>query len=399
MSDPGQQLGPLPAVSCVLMVDDEPINLKLLEAALRGVPGLRTVATTSPFEVEALYRENRPDLVLLDLHLPGMDGVEVMERLQALTDPDDFVPVMVLTADVSRESREAVLRAGAHDFLVKPLDPTEVALRVTNLLRTRELHLVVQRNRADLAQRLEVVEEADRAERERIAAATRTILDIVDRHAVRIVYQPIVELATGRTVGYEALSRFTQEPVRSPDLWFAEARALELGRELEFMAISEAMSGLERIESDQFLTMNLSPQWVASGAFADFTHGRSGERTVIEFTEHTRIDDYRALVEQMATLRARGYTFAVDDAGAGFASLHHILKISPEWIKLDIELTRGVDEDPARRALAASLVYFAGEVGARVISEGVETAEELAALEEIGVGYAQGYHLGRPTML
>lgn len=392
-------LGPLPDRSCVLIVDDEPLNVRLLEVALKDVEGLRVVTTTSALEAASLFQEVGPDLVLLDLHMPGMDGVAVMGQLHDLIPAEDFVPIMVLTADVTRESREAALRAGAHDFLLKPLDPTEVVLRVSNLLRTRALHLAVQRNRADLAERLRRHEDRLREEQQRLAQIAERIWDVLDREAVEMVFQPIVDLASHEAVGYEALARFEGEPVRGPDQWFAEANERGLGRELEFLAVARALALLDQIPAQKFLTLNLSPKWVASGDFAEFLEGRDGSRLVVEFTEHTRIEDYPALVAQMEILRERGFRFAVDDAGAGFASLQHILRLRPDWIKLDIELTRGVDADPARRALAASLVFFADEVGAHVISEGVETAAEESALADIGVRFAQGYHLGRPGPL
>jgi EAL domain-containing protein (putative c-di-GMP-specific phosphodiesterase class I) len=90
---------------------------------------------------------------------------------------------------------------------------------------------------------------------------------------------------------------------------------------------------------------------------------------------------------------------AVDDAGAGFSSLHHILLLSPDIIKLDITLVRDINRDPVKRALAWSLVTFAREIGSTIIAEGIETAAELATLVELGIPWGQGYHLGRPEPL
>jgi EAL domain-containing protein (putative c-di-GMP-specific phosphodiesterase class I) len=129
--------------------------------------------------------------------------------------------------------------------------------------------------------------------------------------------------------------------------------------------------------------------------FADLDHSK----LVIELTEHVRVDDYPHLAESLWTLRERGVRLAIDDTGAGFASLMHILKLAPDYIKLDRQLTTGIDSDPVLRALASSLVHFAAETDAVLIAEGVETGAELAALRELGIRYAQGFHLSRPVAI
>lgn len=117
----------------------------------------------------------------------------------------------------------------------------------------------------------------------------------------------------------------------------------------------------------------------------------------MEITEHAPVADYDALVKPLAELRARGGRLAVDDVGAGFASLRHILRLAPDVIKLDISLTRHVDSDPAVRALAAALIALASELGLSVVSEGIETRQELDALRSLGVLSGQGFYLGRPV--
>ena len=120
---------------------------------------------------------------------------------------------------------------------------------------------------------------------------------------------------------------------------------------------------------------------------------------MLEITEHVRVDDYGQLLDRLGRLRRAGIRLAVDDAGAGFASLHHILKLCPDIIKLDIVLTRDIDRDPIKRALASSLVSFSRDVGGTLIAEGIETAAELQTLVELGVPLGQGYHLGYPSPL
>lgn len=214
-----------------------------------------------------------------------------------------------------------------------------------------------------------------------------------------IVYQPVVDLDGGAVVGYEALARFEAEPVRGPDEWFSEAHAIELGHWLEVLAIEKAMEGLARIPEGQYLALNVSPQTILSGALDQVLRDAPLERLVLEVTEHSSIGDYSLLSGALALLRGRGLRLAVDDAGSGYASFRHILKLKPDTIKLDQSLIRDIDHDRCSRALAAALITFARETGSCVVAEGVETEQELATLRALGVSTAQGYLLGRPSVL
>ena len=120
------------------------------------------------------------------------------------------------------------------------------------------------------------------------------------------------------------------------------------------------------------------------------------DRLILEVTEHSRIDDYTVLLPTLDKLRARGLQLAVDDAGAGCSTFRHIIQLSPDIIKLDMSLTRDIDTNPARRALASALIVFARDTSAKMVAEGIETPGELAALRALGVMHGQGYLLGRP---
>ena len=126
----------------ILIVDDQEVNVHFLEGTLRWVAGNTNFkSTTNPREVEALIAEFEPDLILLDLHMPERDGFMVMEDLKQVIPADAFLPILVLTADVTPEAKQRALAGGAKDFLSKPFDTTEVLLRSNNLLQTRLLHL------------------------------------------------------------------------------------------------------------------------------------------------------------------------------------------------------------------------------------------------------------------
>ena len=169
-----------------------------------------------------------------------------------------------------------------------------------------------------------------------------------------------------------------------------------MGTQLELAAVRLGLSVLASLPADVYVAVNVSPETILSGDFFDALDGLPLEQIVLEITEHAHIDDYNRLLRVLHPLRSGGMRLAVDDAGAGYSSLQHILQIRPDLIKLDITLTRNIDLDPARKALASALVVFARETGSRIIAEGVETASELSVLREIGIAKAQGYFLGRP---
>lgn len=383
----------VPSESRILIVDDEDANVRLMAHVLQsaGYANLREI--TDAREVLAEVQEWDPDLVLLDLRMPHIDGFSLLQALREQTSPGEFVPILVLTADAQRETLKRALTAGANDFLTKPLDIDEVVLRVRNLLAIRLSHESLKRTNVALARTLRDRMRSDQEEtasRDDRAAAMRAMIAT----GPTMVFQPVVELATRRVVGVEALSRF--DAGGPPDHWFAEATALGLGADLELAAVSVALEQLGRLDAGVFMAVNVSPAVLLDRRLQDLARIAGGGQVVIEVTEHHAVDDYDGLNLVCAALRRDGIRLAVDDAGAGYASLHHILKLSPDIIKLDMALTRDIDSDPVKRAMAASLVQFAQETNATVIAEGIETAAEFETLRSLGAPWGQGFHIGRP---
>jgi EAL domain-containing protein (putative c-di-GMP-specific phosphodiesterase class I)/AmiR/NasT family two-component response regulator len=384
------------ASATVLVVDDHEPNVALLELLLRNAGVTAVHGLTDSREVVSRCVELRPDLILLDLHMPHMDGHAVLAALQDAQPADAYVPVLVLTADASPAARNEALEAGAKDFLTKPFDHVETVLRVRNLLETRALYQAVQRNNARLSAELDARKEAERrlaSERKRRRASIERVLR---EKRFSIVLQPIVELEAARLVGLEALARFDDPPFRPPNVWFAEAAEVGLGAELELAAVDAALALLDDVPAPLFLSVNASARTALCEDLHDRLEAVPESRVVLELTEHTRIDDYDALLAGMERHRRAGVRVAVDDAGAGYAGLQHLLRLRPDIIKLDLDLTRDIHVDPARRALAVSLKTFAEELGAVVVAEGIEIREELETLQALGVPWGQGFHLGRP---
>jgi len=215
--------------------------------------------------------------------------------------------------------------------------------------------------------------------------------------AISIVVQPIVNMSTNTIVGVEALSRFQIQPKRAPDAWFREAVEVGCGVKLEIAAVRAALASVASVRDDIYLALNVSPATLMSGELAESLGSLPLERLVFELTEHAAVEDYAALQRAFRRLRSAGIRLAVDDAGAGYSSLRHILQMAPDIIKLDIALTKNIQSDPVRRSLASALVAFAADTGATITAEGVETSEERDALCQLGIGFGQGYFCGRPV--
>ncbi len=222
---------------------------------------------------------------------------------------------------------------------------------------------------------------------------------VLDGERFATVYQPIVRLPDRTVVGHEALTRFVDEPVRAPDIWFNEAAEIGLQARLEAAAIEKALRGLARLPQQTYLSLNASPQTLLSGVLEPVLGTHPFERLILEVTEHASVDDYSIIARAIEPLRKRGLRIAVDDAGAGFASFRHILRLQPDVIKLDNSLIRQIDSTRQYRALAAAVQRFAEQTGSTVVAEGVETEAVLRVLLDLGVGHAQGYLLGRPRPL
>ncbi|GAA0922464.1 hypothetical protein GCM10009558_034220 [Virgisporangium aurantiacum] len=209
-----------------------------------------------------------------------------------------------------------------------------------------------------------------------------------------VVLQPIVDIASDVRVGAEALSRFPRDWGKAPDVCFAEAHRVGRGHHLEVLALRGAADLLHRV--DGYVSMNVSPATLLTDDCQHLLADLPLDRVLLELSEHDPVEDYDGLKRILAPLRGAGMRLAVDDVGSGFSSLRHVVLTTPDVIKLDRAIVAGVSTDPVLRTLVASLVAFARGCGSHVVAEGIETADDAAALRAIGVDYGQGWHYGRP---
>src|SRR5439155_22341264 len=149
------------------------------------------------------------------------------------------------------------------------------------------------------------------------------------------------------------------------DVWFAEADEVGMGAELELLAIRKALQALPALSMEGYVSLNVSPKTLVEPELEDLVRHPDvpSSRLVLEVTEHAAIEDYEQLTEALGRLRPQGVRLAVDDAGAGNASLRHVLGLRPDIIKLDRTLTSGIHVDAIRRSLTVAMVLFADEIG------------------------------------
>ncbi len=211
-----------------------------------------------------------------------------------------------------------------------------------------------------------------------------------------MVFQPVIRLEDQKVVAVEALARFAHQPVQPPDRWFADAAAVGMGVTLELLAIRRAIASCRALPADIALNINVSPQTLLGENLLLALHGFDPRRVTVELTEHEPVADYTPLLKAIRPLREVGMKLAIDDAGAGYSSMRHVLTLQPDIVKLDVSLTRDIDKDPVREAMAAALGEFARRTNTVVVAEGVETTAELETLRHVGIAEVQGYLTGRP---
>jgi EAL domain-containing protein (putative c-di-GMP-specific phosphodiesterase class I)/ActR/RegA family two-component response regulator len=369
----------------VVIADDEPHYRSALAALVGGDPRLELVGVAGgQREAMELIAREIPDVAVVDVRMDHGGGAAVARETSQRALPTRLIAISAFT---DHHAATAVLGAGAASYVSKLAAPEEIVAAIIDTARGRRvlsdeltsglLDVLAAHAAQDLADRREAAE----------------IRHLLDTHGVSSVVQPIVRLADRRVMGYEALSRFASGTCLA---WFASARHTGLDVDLGLEAIHVALAAPGLPNPERYLAVNAGPRTITSPGFLAAIAEAPPEQLVVEITEHAPVEDYARLAETLAPLRARGLRLAVDDAGAGFASLRHIVQLAPDIVKLDVSLTQGVEHDQVRRALARGLTSFAREAGITLLAEGIETEAQQDAWVQLGVEYGQGYYFGRP---
>lgn len=375
----------------VLIADDEKVVRDALGDLIAASPGMTLVALAATAEDAIRVADSlHPDVAVVDVRMPG-GGVAAA---QGILERSPGTRILALSASGGPDTVLAMLQAGAVGYLVKETKPGDVIAGIREVAMGRApLSTVVA---GSVIERLKVHLDNERSQSDRARHVLEQLTIALTGDGFQMAYQPIFDLQNRQIVGLESLARFSLVPERPPNEWFAAAAEVGLGVDLELAAVARAVSALSHLPAGWFMAVNASPAAVLSGKLPALLAPEDPHRVVIELTEHAMVADYGSLRYALDQLRSIGVSVAVDDAGAGFASLRHILELAPELIKLDLSITEKIESDKGAMAMAVALTSFAGAIGARIVAEGIDSERQVAAVRALGIQLGQGYHLGKP---
>jgi EAL domain-containing protein (putative c-di-GMP-specific phosphodiesterase class I) len=369
----------------VLFVDDDE-TMRAGAVAVLESGGYRVVAVSTAQEALAILDETAPDVIVSDIDMPGLSGVQLVERIRARRDD---LPVVLVTGVPSVETAIRAIDLGVARYLCKPLGAAALREAVTRAIR---LHGIARLKREALfagAWSDAVFGDA--------TSATQRFQRAL--HAIWPAFQPIVTLSGGRAYAYEALLRSAEPTLVRPgdliDVAERLGRVVEIGRMMR-RRVAEAIPFLP---PDAFVFVNAHPADLLDEELLgeDAPLHAHAHRVVVEVTERASLASVHDLGARLDALRARGYRIALDDLGAGFSGLESLVRLNPEIVKIDMSLTRHIDRDSVRSNVVRHLAHLCGEIGMDVIAEGVETEAERDTLAALGCDHQQGFLFGRPS--
>jgi EAL domain-containing protein (putative c-di-GMP-specific phosphodiesterase class I) len=365
----------------VLVVDDEPSVLKILERILGGV-GTVVTCSNGNDAIERI-RASGIEAVVSDISMPGLNGLELLRAIRA---HDADVPVVLVTGHPTIESATQAIEHGVFRYVTKPFESESLKRTVTQAVQLYRL-ACIKREALGLAGV--------------VGASDRIGLDLNFRHALDslwVDFQPIVSVSGRSTFAYEALMRNAEPSLPTPSHVLDAAERLDALFDVGRLVRTWAGRLFQSTAADHLLFLNLHPADLMDPELGapDSPLASLADRVVLEITERSsldKIDDVRA---RIAVLRARGFRIAIDDLGAGYAGLTSFALLEPDIVKLDVSLVRDVDQNPIKQKLIASMTSLCREMGMTAIAEGVESTAERDALTDLGCDLLQGYLFARP---
>ena len=367
----------------LLLVEHDPRAHGTLTFAFGGSPS-NVIRASSGREALQIMADVRVDIVLADERLPDVSGTLLLGHVRKQY--PETIRIVVASEVTVDMALEAINVAEVFRFLRRPCAEDEL------LVCLRDAAVACERRRVGPRAKSESALQRDHQLHELKRAFERGL------EALFIVVQPVVSAASRTTFAYEALVR-TGEPL-FPDAGalLEAAERLARVRDLERRIFERLGQTLPELPDGAMLLVNLHPRSLAEQELcADLSPlVPFATRVIVEITERSSLHDMGEAREQVDRLRQLGFRVAVDDLGAGYAGLTSIALLQPDFVKIDIELVRGVEASPTRAILIAGVVALCGQLGIRVIAEGVETAAEKARLIQLGCDLLQGYHIAEP---
>jgi EAL domain-containing protein (putative c-di-GMP-specific phosphodiesterase class I) len=366
----------------ILIVDDDPELLRGYERLLSHAGYVVDVASDGDAAVEFL-QTTRYEVVLTDIVMPGMDGIQLLRKIR---ERDLDLPVVLVAASPTLATAIRAIEYGALRYLVKPVE----AHTLENVVRTAvRLHALGKVKR-------QISESIGRPE---MGIGDRPSLELSFERALNtlwMAYQPIVSGKDGKLFGYEALLRSEEPSLPHPGALLGAAERLDrlwdLGRAIRANVASVVSSSPDVVAFVNLHTKDLADETLYG------TDGLAAiaDRVVLEITERAALDDVRDVPARIEALRKKGFRIALDDLGAGYAGLTSFAQLTPEVVKLDMSLIRGIDKDPLRQKLVKSMTSLCHDMDVLVVAEGIETKSELDTVVGLSCDLLQGYLIAKP---
>ncbi|WP_456015897.1 EAL domain-containing response regulator [Pseudomonas fluorescens] len=393
----------------LLIVDDEPHVRKLLETLLQH-EGYQTLSAGSGEEALQLVAQQPPDLILLDIMMPGMDGYEVASHLKG-DEATASIPIIMLSALSEPSARVTGLQTGAEEFISKPVERVELWLRVRNLLRlkARGDHLKVHNLMLEQQLQQQTGEPAGMSVHDLARQDLENALRLaVETNAFSVHYQPKVELAGGQICALEALLRWERPGYGavSPAVFVPILESLGLivpvGRWVIDTVCQQIAVWQRGLIGAIEVSVNVSGHQLIEGdLIADIErtlrqHGVAPHWLEVELTEGSLMDNTQHTIASLQRLRTMGVKISIDDFGTGYSSLAYLRRFPIDTLKIDIAFIREVTTNPQDAAITRTIIELAHSLSLQVVAEGVETQDQLAFLKAAGCDQIQGYLFSRP---
>ncbi len=368
-----------------LVVDDDP-SARGFFSRLLTLEGYEVATASNGLEAKNLVRAAEFELVLSDINMPGMGGVQL---LHAVREFDLDVPVILITGAPSLETATKAVEYGAMRYLVKPVKPADLREVVHS---AQALYKLAKLKRQALE----------------LQGLARSPTDLAGLHgsfrralgSLCMVYQPITRYSTRTTWAYEALARTGETSLRGPADMISAADRLGLLHQLGRATREHIARAIPSISAERHMLINLDPRELDDEELysEDAPLFKYAHRIVIELTERARLEDIARLTERVSALRKIGYRFAIDDLGAGYASLQTFVHLQPDIAKIDMSLVRDIDAQPTKQRIVRSIQSLCADMGIEMIAEGIETRAERDCIADLGIDLMQGYLFSRPDL-
>ena len=369
----------------VLVAEDEPQVREVLEALIATDRRLRFVGGAEEAEAAIeLAASQRPDVALIDVRMPGGGGVRAAREIVRRSPP---TKVIAVSAFEDAETILSMLHAGAR-FYVSKTDPTDQILEAIHRAVSdgeqpkNEIERIVRAFDDWMDRR------GDRASLEDLRKAR--VREVLLPGNLDVRFEHIVDLPTGEIVGEEAVPVFAGNANRSAVELLADAQAVDMLTRLELTFVRAALDALADVPEDRWISLSISLGTAGCAELLDLLSEAPSNRIVLQLTELEPVDDRERLDRSINRWRAGGIRIAIDDVGPGIASLRDLVRIRPDFVKLDTSVVRGIEDDLSRQRLVRALLSIAEELGSTVIAKGADTATAVETLVRLGSHLAQG---------